>query len=309
MSHGNARLTVFGRHLLCRRICEDGWSVARAALAAGVSRQTADKWLARYRCEGTVGLHDRRSRPHRIARGLPALAVRAIVRARLRFRCGPHRLSWMLGLARSSIYAVLRRLGLNRLRRLDAVPAQATRYVWPAAGDLVHLDTKKLGRIGAGGGKRFGGMALKDRHRGIGWNCVHVAVDDHSRLAYAEELPDERGESAAAFLERALAFYGAHGIAVVRVLTDNGNCYRSGAYRAVCEEHAIRRLYTRPYRPQTNGKAEAFVKLLQSGWAYRRPYRDTAERSAALPAFLAYYNGWRPHGGLDGATPLERIRQ
>ena len=309
MLHGNARLTVCGRQLLCRRVCESGWAVGQAAFAAGVSRQTASKWLARYRREGLSGLADRRSRPHRIARVLPALAVQAIVRARLRFRCGPHRLSWMLGLARSSIYAVLRRLGLNRLRRLEAVPRTACRYVWPAAGDLVHLDTKKLGRIGPGGGKRFAGMALKDRHHGIGWNCVHVAVDDHSRLAYAEELSDERGASAAAFLERALAFYAAHGIAVARLLSDNGSCYRSGAYRAVCDKHAVRRLYTRPFHPQTNGKAEAFVKLLQSGWAYRRPYRDTAERIAALPTFLAYYNEWRPHGGLDGARPIERIRQ
>jgi transposase InsO family protein len=164
-------------------------------------------------------------------------------------------------------------------------------------------------RIGRGGGNRFGGPALKDRHRGIGWNCVHVAVDDHSRLAYAEELPDECGKSAAAFLERALAFYAAHGIAVARVLSDNGSCYRSAAYRAACQQHAIRRLYTRPFRPQTNGKAEAFVKLLQSGWAYRRPYDDTAERIAAPPAFLSYYNEWRPHGGLDGAVPIERVRQ
>ncbi len=283
--------------------------MGEVAFAAGVSRQTASKWLARYRCEGAAGLADRHSRPHRIARVLPALAVRAIVRARLRFRCGPHRLAWMLGLARSSIYAVLRRLGLNRLRRLDAVSHPACRYVWPAPGDLVHLDTKKLGRIGPGGGKRFGGERLNARHRGIGWNVVHVAVDDHSRLAYAEELPDECGTSAAAFLERALAFYGAHGITVARLLSDNGSCYRSGAYRAVCDKHAVRRLYTRPFRPQTNGKAEAFVKLLQNGWAYRRPYLDSAERIAALPAFLAYYNERRPHGGLDGAAPIERIRQ
>jgi transposase InsO family protein len=308
MLHGNARLTVRGRQLLCRRVCESGWAVGEAAFAAGVSRQTASKWLARYRREGACGLLDRRSRPHRIARALPALAVRAIVRARLRFRAGPHRLSWMLGLARSSIYAVLRRLGLNRLRRLDGAPPPARRYCWPAPGDLLHLDTKKLGRIGPGGGKRFD-QRQRHKHSGIGWNCVHVAVDDHSRLAYAEELPDERAETTSAFVERALAFYSDHGIQVARILTDNGNAYRSQAYTALCARQGIARRYTRPYRPQTNGKAEAFVKLLQHEWAYRRPYHDTAERLASLPAYLTYYNEWRPHGGLDGATPIERARQ
>jgi transposase InsO family protein len=307
MLHGNARLTVRGRQLLCRRICESGWAVGEAACAAGVSRQTASKWLARYRREGVPGLADRCSRPHRIARVLPAAAVRSIVRGRLRFRVGPHRLSWMLGLARSSIYAVLRRLGLNRLRRLDGTAAPAQRYVWPAAGDLLHLDTKKLGRIGPGGGKRFAGP--RHRHEGIGCNVVHVAVDDHSRLAYAEELPDERAATAAAFLERALAFYGARGISVARCLSDNGGCYHSHAYAAACAEHGIKALHTRPFRPQTNGKAEAFVKLLQSGWAYRRPYDSTAQRIAALPGFLTYYNEHRPHGGLDGAIPIERVRQ
>jgi transposase InsO family protein len=309
MAHRNARLTVHGRQLLCGRVLQLGWSVRRAAGAAGVSRQTASKWLGRFRREGLAGLADRPSRPRRCARLLPAVAVRAVVRARLRFRAGPHRLAWMLGLARSTIYAVLRRLGLNRLRSLRPGPAPAPRrYLWPAAGDLVHLDTKKLGRIGPGGGKRFDAQK-KGKHAGIGWNWVHVAIDDHSRLAYAEELADERGESCVAFLERALDFFAGHGVPVRRLLSDNGGCYHSGAYAALCAERDIRRLYTRPYHPQTNGKAEAFVKVLQREWAYRRPYRDTAERIASLRTFLSYYNERRPHGGLDGATPLERIRQ
>jgi transposase InsO family protein len=181
------------------------------------------------------------------------------------------------------------------------------RCCWPRAGDLVHLDTKKLGRIGPGGGKRFGGVKLKDRHRGIGWNVVHVAVDDATRLAYAKELPDELGVTAAAFLGRALAFYAAQGVCVQRLLTDNGSPYRSRAFAEAARGAGLLHLFTRPYRPQTNGKAEAFVKLLQNGWAYRRPYTSGAERIAALERHLTYYNRYRPHGGLDGATPLQRL--
>jgi len=309
MLHPNARLTPHGRLLLCLRVEELGWSVGAAAAAAGISRQTASKWLRRFRREGVPGLGDRRCRPHRCPRLLPAVKVKCIVRARLRFRAGPHRLGWMLGLARSTVYAVLRRLGLNRLRRLDPRPASGPRYVWPQPGDLLHLDTKKLGRIGPGGGKRVHGWTQHHTHRGIGWSFAHVAVDDASRLAYAEELADECGTTAAAFLERALAFYAGHGIEVRRVLSDNGSCYRSHAYAGVCAAHGIARRHTRPYRPQTNGKAEAFVKLLQNGWAYRQPYHSTAERIAALPGFLTYYNERRPHGGLDGATPMQRVRQ
>ena len=306
MAHRNARLNPHGRLLLCRRIEDEGWLVKAAAEAAGVSRQTASKWRRRLALEGLPGLSDRSSARRRPPQRIGGALLRRIVALRLRLRVGPHWIGWLTGAARSSVYAVLRRLGLNRLRALE--PREPVRrYCWPRAGDLVHLDTKKLGRIGPGGGKRFGGVALKDRHRGIGWNVVHVAVDDATRLAYAEELPDELGTTAAAFLARALAFYAAHGICVQRLLSDNGSPYRSRAFAAAVEDAGLRHHFTRPYRPQTNGKAEAFVKLLQNGWAYRRPYVSGSERLTALDRYLLYYNRYRPHGGLDGATPLQRL--
>jgi len=305
MAHGNARLTPHGRLLLCERIDRHGWKLSEAAAAAGISRQTAGKWLSRWRTEGSSGLLDRSSRPLRIALRVVGELLRRVVLLRLRKRRGPAWIAWRTDLAPATVYRVLRRLRLHRLRLL--VPKQsAVRYSWPAPGDLVHLDTKRLGRIGTGGGKRFGGP--KDRYRGIGWDYVHVAVDDATRLAYAEERPDERGSTAAGFLERALAFYAAHGIEVRRLLSDNGSPYLSCAFGDVCRAQGIVHWRTRPYRPQTNGKAEAFVKIIQNGWAYQRPYTSTAERVTALPGFLRYYNDYRPHGGLDGDTPSGRLR-
>lgn len=307
MAHRNARLSLHGRLLLCRRIEDEGWKVTAAAAALGVSRQTAWKWRRRFAAEGPAGLADRSSARIRRPERLGGQLLRRIVLLRLRLRVGPHWIGWLTGAPRSSVYAVLRRLHLNRLRALE--PREPVcRYLWPHAGDLLHLDTKKLGRIGPGGGWRFLGRAgVKDRHRGIGWNVVHVAVDDATRLAYAEELPDELGTTTAGFLQRALAFYAAHGIEVRRLLTDNGVPYRSRAFRVAVEHAGVTHLFTRPYRPQTNGKAEAFVKLVQNGWAYRRPYLSGEERVTALERYLLYYNHYRPHGGLDGLTPLQRL--
>lgn len=307
MAHRNARLTPHGRLLLCERIEIGGWKLREAAAAAGVSRQTAGKWLARWRAEGAAGLLDRSSRPLRIALRVVGELWRRVVLLRLRKRRGPAWIAWRTDLAPATVSRALRRHRLQRLRDLE--PREpVVRYCWPHAGDLLHLDTKRLGRIGTGGGKRFGGRQLKGRHRGIGWDYAHVAVDDATRLAYAEGLPDERAETAAAFLERALAFFAAYGIEVERLLTDNGSCYRAHRFAAAAEQHGLKLWHTQPYRPQTNGKAEAFVKIVQNGWAYKRPYDSTAERIAALPGFLRYYNGYRPHGGLDGDTPLGRLR-
>jgi transposase InsO family protein len=307
MAHRNARLTPHGRLLLCRRIEDDGWKLIEAAAAAGISRQTAGKWLRRWRAEGASGLLDRSSRPLRIALRVVGELLRKVVLLRLRKRRGPAWIAWRTDLAPATVYRALRRRGLHRLRLLQPREV-AVRYCWPRAGDLVHLDTKRLARIGAGGGRRLADYRAQTTHPGIGWDYAHVAVDDATRLAYAEELVDERGATAAAFLERALVFFCGHGIAVQRLLTDNGSAYRSDAFREVVEAHGLRHWRTRPYRPQTNGKAEALVKILQNGWAYRRPYDSTAERIAALSDFLAYYNGYRPHGGLDGDTPLGRLR-
>jgi len=305
MHHGSARLTVHGRRTLVQRVTEQGWSVSKAAWAAGVSRQTASKWVSRFRVHGWEGLANRTTRPRRSPSRVPARLVATIAKVRTRQRLGPHRMSWLLGVARSTIYAVLRRLGLNRLRRLEPkVPVR--RYEWPAPGDLVHYDTKKLGRIPGHVGKRFGGPPSA---RGAGWGVVHIAVDDHSRLAYAEQLPDERGETAAAFLGRSLVFFASHGIVVQRVLTDNGSPYVSKGFARAVADHGIVHKRTRPYTPRTNGKAEAMVKILLNSWAYARPYRTEHQRAAALPAFMDFYNHRRPHGGLNGARPIDRVRQ
>jgi transposase InsO family protein len=233
--------------------------------------------------------------------------VRQIRRLRHQ-RLGSHRIAWMLGLARSTVYAVLRRLGLHRLARLEP-RSEPRRYEWPAPGDLLHLDTKKLGRIGDRAGKRFDPTQRGRTTGRLGWTFAHVAIDDHSRMAYVEELPDECGETAAGFLARALAFFAGHGVHVHRVMTDNGSCYRSGTFGSAIAASGIRHLRTRPYTPRTNGKAEAMVKILLNGWAYARPYRNDTARSAALPVFIDFYNHRRPHGGLNGARPIDRVRQ
>jgi transposase InsO family protein len=302
--HGSARLSVHSRSTIATRVIEQEWTVTAAARAANVSRQTASKWVVRFRIEGGAGLLDRSTAPHRVHRRIPVRTVRAIERLRRRDRIGPHRIGWILGVAASTVYAILRRLGLGRLRRLEPRP-KVIRYEWPAPGDLVHLDTKKLGRID-GIGKRFGGPRRK---RSIGWDVVHVAVDDHSRLAYVEQLSDEIGCTAAAFLERALAFFASHGISVHRVMTDNGSAYVSKAFAEACSRRELRHLRTRPYTPRTNGKAEALVKLLINSWAYARPYESSARRARALPPFIDSYNHRRPHGGLNGARPIDRVRQ
>jgi transposase InsO family protein len=304
--HGSARLSVHSRLTIALRVIEEGWTVTAAAQAANVSRQTASKWVGRYREFGEEGLRDRSTRPHTIRRRLGAAAVRRIERLR-RQRLGSHRIAWMLHLARSTVYRVLRRLGLERLSRLEP-RRDPNRYEWPEPGDLLHLDTKKIGRMGPSAGWRFD-RSQKGRHTRLGWSVVHVAIDDHSRLAYVEELADERPETTVAFLGRALEFYAAHGITVWRVMTDNGNPYKSRSFRAELAARRIRHLRTRPYTPRTNGKAEAMVKILLNGWAYTRPYGSDAERSAALAPFVDFYNRERPHGGLSGARPIDWVRQ
>lgn len=304
--HGSAHLTVHTRAVICRRVLQDGWSMTAAAEAAGVHRHTAAKWVRRFVEEGPRGLRDRSTRPHRIARQVPAEVVAKIEQLRRR-RLGSHRIGWMLGMARSTVYAVLRRLGLQRLSRLQP-RTPAVRYEWPAPGDLLHLDTKKLGRLGASAGWRFD-PTQKGRKTRLGWTVIHVAIDDHSRLAYVEELPDERPDTTIGFFQRACRFYAAHGITVRRVLTDNGNPYRSKAFPAALDSMQIAHKRTRPYTPRTNGKAEAMVKILINGWAYAEPYGSDAERSAALQPFVHSYNHERPHGGLNGARPIDRVRR
>ena len=311
MSHPNARLTPKARLGLVSEVAA-GWSQAEAARRFRVSRATAAKWVRRYRDEGEAGLRDRCSRPRR-SPGLTAPPqAAAVCRLRRERGWGPHRIAWALDMAPSTAYAVLRRAGLHRRDRLHRVSREVVRYERERPGELLHLDAEKLGRVPPGGGKRFApGFAETGSgpagQRGIGHDYVHVAVDDRSRYAYAEALPDERGITTAAFLERAIACFASLGVRVERVLTDNGRNYISDAFRGTAAALGVGLRRTRPYRPQTNGKAEAFVKILQAEWAYRRHYASNAERLAALPVFLGEYNHARPYGGIGGAVPASRL--
>lgn len=304
MSHPNARLNVHGRLLLVGRI-ESGWTVSAAADAAGVSRQTAGKWFKRYLQSGPAGLADASSRPHHIRPGVPTRRCRRIIKARLLLRRGPHFLAWRLKIARSTIYAVLKRHGISRLKTREREPA--VRYEWPNPGDLLHLDIKKLGRLHPGGGHRALGRGPGRCRKGAGWDFVHVAVDDHSRLAFAEVWPDETKESVTGFTRNALAFFGSHGITVRRILTDNGSAYCSHAFADLLKDRDIAMRKTRPYRPQTNGKAEAFVKISTNEWAYGAAYTSNEERAEMLGPFLREYNLFRPHGGIGGSAPITRV--
>jgi len=311
MAHANARLTVFAR-LRLGELRRRGYPASWIAEVTGISRATVYKWLARYAAEGRPGLSDRSSRPRSGPRLTTPATVAAICELRRERAWGPHRIAYALGIARSTVYAILRRLGLSRLASLHRSTRQIIRYERAAPGELVHLDVKKLGRIPDGGGKRFDPGFRETgagRHagRGLGHDFIHIAVDDHSRYAYAEALPDERAETTAAFLERCLTTLKKQGIVVERILTDNGGNYRSHAFAAVASKHGVRLKRTRPYRPQTNGKAEAFNKTLQREWAYLRLYETNAERCDALPRFLHEYNAHRPHTALGGLVPLARI--
>lgn len=312
MSHANAKLNEYGRLLLVRRL-EEGWTQAEVAEAQGVSRSTVSKWWKRYREEGVCGLKDRSSAPRRLPHALGETVVDAICTLRRELGAGPHRIAYELGMAASTVYGVLRRQGLSVLARLDRTTRAVIRYERERPGELVHLDVKKFGRIPEGGGKRFdAGFAETGagRHRPgkRGHDYVHVAVDDHSRFAYAEALPDETGATTAGFLLRAVQAFAVAGITVESVLTDNALSYRrSRAFIETADSLAIERYHTQPYRPQTNGKAEAFNKTLQREWAYRCPYLSNTQRIDALQPFLDDYNYTRPHTAIGNRPPASRL--
>jgi transposase InsO family protein len=312
--HANAPLSPIGRGRVVDRVVGQRWSVAAAAEAAGVTERTVYRWLARWRAEGPEGLLDRRSVPKRIPHKTPPDRVAAICQLR-QGRLTAAEIAERLAMPLSTVSAVLLREGLGKRSRLEP-PEPVNRYERAAPGELVHIDIKKLGRIQGGPGKRFTGRrerwpaktdAAGVRRKTIGWEYVHVAVDDYSRLAYAEVLDDERASTAIAFLRRAVAFYERHGITVERVMTDNGPAYISGAHRIACHQLGIRHQRTQPYRPRTNGKAERFIQTLLRRWAYYRPYSSSAERTAALGSWLKHYNYTRPHGSLSHKPPGSRL--
>jgi transposase InsO family protein len=312
--HANAALSWSGRRLLVERVLVDRWTLTAAAEAAGVSVRCARKWVARFLVEGEPGLHDRSSAPRRVANRTTPERVAVIVGLR-QLRMTAAEIAETLSMPLSTVSAVLKRSGVGRIGRIGL--EQPRSYERSRPGELVHIDVKKLGRIERGAGKRWrdgvrqhytGSFtdAAGKRRRSAGWEYVHVAIDDYSRLAYAEVLADEKATTIIAFLDRAVAFFARHGIRVEQLLTDNGSGYRSAIHALACKRLRIRHLRTRPYRPQTNGKAERFIRTLINGWAYGAIYRSSTERTAALDGWLWHYNHRRRHSALGHQPPASR---
>ena len=314
MAHRNARLTVHARMVLVERV-SSGRPVSHVAAELGVSRATGYKWWGRWRTEGPAGLVDRPSRAHRIPGRTPATVEQQICLLRQTRKLGPARLGPLVGLPASTVHAVLTRHGLSRLAWLDRPTGQVIRrYERDRPGELVHVDVKKLGRLRDGGGWRVHGRdSLASRqsrygHR-VGFDYVHAAIDDHTRIAYAEVHPDEKADTCAGFLRRAAGFFAAHGIdGIERVMTDNALAYRrSHAWRDALTSIGAQARFTRRYRPQTNGKAERFNRTLLEEWAYQRPFASNTERAAALPVWLHTYNHHRCHTAIGGHPPITRV--
>jgi len=324
VSHRNAALTPVQRLRLARLVVDDDWSISAAAAYYRVSWDTASKWSRRYVELGSEGMSDRSSRPHRHPNQTPRAVVKKIVHLRIKKRLGPVQLAGRLGMPASTVHAVLTRCRLNRLSHVDVKTGEpARRYEHDKPGSLIHVDVKKLGNIPDGGGWRFVGRsqgmrnrsvtALRTGRRGIagdmttGHAFVHTVIDDHSRVAYAEIHDDETAVTAIGVLQRAVSWFADRGVTVERVLSDNGSAYRSHAWRHACNDLDIRPKFTRPRRPQTNGKIERFHRTLADGWAYSRHYRSESARRAALPAWLHFYNEHRPHTAIGKAAPITRI--
>jgi transposase InsO family protein len=299
--HANAVLTVRQRQRVCDLVAI-GVTITAAALVVGCSRQTASKWVNRRR--RGESLQDRSSRPHASPRRTPAALEQAILRAREQLREGPHVIGWALGISASTVHAVLRRHGRSLLIPQPA-REEIVRYERERPGELVHVDCKKLGRILKPGHRVTGDRRGQAKGK-AGWQYLYVAIDDHSRLGFASVYPDETAESSVAFLNELVHFYGSHGIGVERVLTDNGACFKR-RWADACAEHGIVVKKTRAYRPQTNGKAERFIRTLLERWAYAYPYEHESERLAALSPAVDFYNRFRPHRALGGLSPLQRV--
>ena len=312
--HANAALSLNGRRELVRLVVDEGLTRREAAERFRVSEKTCRKWVSRWLAEGPSGLRDRSSAPQRVTNKTPADRVDAICALR-RIRLSGPEIAELLAMAPSTVSGLLKAAGMGKLGRLGLEPA--VRYERERPGELIHTDIKKLGRIFGGAGHRVTGVQRnisrrrRDKHgidrRITGWDYVHIAIDDATRLAYAEVLADEKATTAAGFLGRAIAFFKRHGITVERVLTDNGSAYRSTVHALACRALGIRHLKTRPYRPQTNGKAERFIRTLQNGWAYGAIYASSAERTAALDGWLYHYNHHRRHAALGHKPPISRL--
>jgi transposase InsO family protein len=302
--HKNARLTPIGRERLVRAILS-GQTPEAAAYAAGVCPRTARKWLARFKAEGRAGLMDRSSRPKRLYRPTPAAIVKQVEVLRRQRFTGKH-IAADLGVSPATVSRILRRLGLNRMRDLEpAVPVR--RYEREHPGDMIHIDIKKLGRFDKVGHRITGDRTGQSNSRGVGWELVHVCIDDHSRVAFSQIKPDEKADSAVPFLKAAVAYYKSLGITVARVMTDNGSCYKAFAFRDACRNLGLKHIRTKPYTPKTNGKAERFIQTALREWAYALAYPTSDHRADQLPVWLHRYNWHRPHGGIKSQTPISRL--
>jgi transposase InsO family protein len=302
--HKNARLTPLGRERLVRQI-ESGQTPEAAARAAGVCPRTARKWLERFRAEGVAGLQDHSSRPHRLNRPTPEAIVTQVEILR-RQRWTGQQIAAETGVSPATVSRILKRLGLNRLAALE--PAEPVRrYERENPGELIHIDIKKLGRFEQVGHRITGDRTGQSNNRGVGWEFVHVCIDDASRVAFSQVLPDERKESAVAFLKAAVAYYATLGVAVQRVMTDNGACYKSFAFRDACRALGLRHIRTKPYTPKTNGKAERFIQTALREWAYAQAYPHSDRRAAELPIWLHRYNWHRPHSAIKSKPPISRL--
>ena len=301
--HKNARLTPYGRELLVGQIAS-GQTPEAAARAAGVCPRTARKWHGRYLAEGVAGLKDRSSRPHRLREPTPTAIVEQVEALR-RQRWTGKQIAAELTISPATVSRILKRLGLNRIAALD--PAEPVRrYERDHPGELIHIDIKKLGRFERVG-HRITGSPQQGKSRGAGWEFVHVCIDDASRIAFSQILPDEKKQSAVAFLTAAVAYYASLGVTVARVMTDNGSCYRSAAFRKACHGLGLKHIRTRPYTPKTNGKAERFIQTALREWAYAQAYPTSDRRAEELPIWLHRYNWHRPHGSLKSKPPISRL--
>ena len=303
--HKNARLTPHSRADLARRVIEEGQAPKAVATAFGVSIKTAGKWVKRFKAEGPQGLLDRSSRPHTLHRPTPAATVERIAELR-RQRWTGKQIAKEVGVSSATVSRVLKNLGLNKLKALE--PAEPVRrYEREHPGELIHIDIKKLGRFDKVGHRITGLRAQQVRTRRAGWEYVHVCIDDASRVAFAQIMPNERKESAVAFLQAAIAYYASLGVTVQRVMTDNGSCYRSKAFRKACKRLGLKHIRTRPYTPKTNGKAERFIQTALREWAYAQAYQTSDHRADQLPVWLHRYNWHRPHGSLQSKIPISRL--
>ncbi len=303
--HKNARLTPWGREELARRVLEHGMPVSVAAVVFGVSSKTASKWVSRFRTEGAKGLRDRSSRPARFRRPTRASVVANIIALRRQRLTGKH-IAMETGVSPATVSRVLKRAGLSRLRDLE--PAEPVRrYEREHPGELIHIDIKKLGRFNRVGHRITGDRTGQSNSRGVGWEHVHVCVDDASRIAFTDILPDEKAVSAIAFLKAAVAYYKRLGVTATRVMTDNGSCYKSFAFRDACKKLKLKHIRTKPYTPKTNGKAERFIQTCLREWAYARAYETSDQRARHLPSWTHMYNWHRPHGSLNSNPPISRL--